>query len=141
MRGFRAQCKDKDQKCNDTQEPCNTPSNFSRGLPGPPGPPGPSGPPGPPGPPGDASGGIITAYTAEAGTATANETGIKIKVDNYALPENSSEITDLTIFVKYLDAGTSNEISFMADGENLLVEESFIYMVTLRLLLVKQLQL
>ena len=55
------------------------------------------------------------------------ETGIKIKVDNYALPENSSEITDLTIFVKYLDAGTSNEVSFMADGENLLVEESFIY--------------
>ena len=55
------------------------------------------------------------------------ETGIKIRVDNYALPENSTEVTDLTLFVKYIDAGDDNESSFMADGENLLVEESFIY--------------
>ena len=55
------------------------------------------------------------------------ETGIRIKIDNYALPENSTDVTDLTLFVKYLDSGDDNEISFMADGENLLVEESFIY--------------
>ena len=55
------------------------------------------------------------------------ETGIKIRVDNYALPEDSTEVTDLTLFVKYIDAGDDNESSFMADGENLLVEESFIY--------------
>ena len=55
------------------------------------------------------------------------ETGIKIRVDNYALPENSTEVTDLTLFVKYIDAGDDNESSFMADGENLLIEESFIY--------------
>ena len=55
------------------------------------------------------------------------ETGIKIRIDNYALPENSTEVTDLTLFVKYIDAGDDNESSFMADGENLLVEESFIY--------------
>ena len=55
------------------------------------------------------------------------ETGIRIKIDNYALPENSTDITDLTIFVKYLDSGDDNEVSFLADGENLIVEESFIY--------------
>ena len=55
------------------------------------------------------------------------ETGIRIKIDNYALPENATDITDLTLFVKYLDSGDDNEVSFMADGENLLVEESFIY--------------
>ena len=55
------------------------------------------------------------------------DTGIRIKVDNYALPENSTEITDLTIFVKYLDSGDTNEVSFLADGENLILEETFIY--------------
>ena len=55
------------------------------------------------------------------------ESGIKIKVDNYAFPENSSEITDLTLFIKYIDSGDDNEVSFMTDGENLVVEESFTY--------------
>ena len=55
------------------------------------------------------------------------DTGIRIKVDNYALPENSTDITDLTLFVKYLDSGDTNEVSFMADGENLIIEETFIY--------------
>tara|TARA_A100001035_G_scaffold39217_1_gene26696 strand:- start:558 stop:7826 length:7269 start_codon:yes stop_codon:yes gene_type:complete len=55
------------------------------------------------------------------------ESGIRIKVDNFALPEDSADITDLTLFVKYLDSGTNNEVSFMTDAENLIVEESFIY--------------
>ena len=55
------------------------------------------------------------------------DTGIRIKVDNYALPENSTEVTDLTLFVKYLDSGDTNEVAFMADGENLIIEETFIY--------------
>ena len=55
------------------------------------------------------------------------ESGIKIKVDNYAFPENSSEITDLTLFIKYIDSGDDNEVSFMTDGENLVIEESFTY--------------
>ena len=55
------------------------------------------------------------------------DTGIRIKVDNYALPENSTDITDLTLFVKYLDSGDTNEVAFMADGENLIIEETFIY--------------
>ena len=43
------------------------------------------------------------------------------------LPEDSTDITDLTLFVKYLDSGDNNEVAFMTDGENLVVEESFIY--------------
>ena len=60
-------------------------------------------------------------------TLKGQDTGIRIKVDNYALPEDSSEITDLTLFVKYIDSGDTNEVSFMADGENLILEETFIY--------------
>ena len=55
------------------------------------------------------------------------DSGIKIKIDNYALPENSTEVTHLTLFVKYIDSGDNNEVAFMTDGENLVVEESFIY--------------
>ena len=55
------------------------------------------------------------------------DSGIKIKIDNYALPENSTEITHLTLFVKYIDSGDNNEVAFMTDGEKLVVEESFIY--------------
>ena len=54
------------------------------------------------------------------------DSGIKIKIDNYALPENSTEVTHLTLFVKYIDSGDNNEVAFMTDGENLVVEESFI---------------
>jgi len=55
------------------------------------------------------------------------DSGIKVKIDNYALPENSTEVTHLTLFVKYIDSGDNNEVAFMTDGENLVVEESFIY--------------
>ena len=55
------------------------------------------------------------------------ESGIRLKIDNYALPQDSADITDLTIFVKYLDSGDDNEVSFPTDGENLVVEESFTY--------------
>ena len=33
----------------------------------------------------------------------------------------------LTLFVKYIDSGDNNEVAFMTDGENLVIEESFIY--------------
>ncbi|MEC8553275.1 MAG: DUF4815 domain-containing protein, partial [Pseudomonadota bacterium] len=45
----------------------------------------------------------------------------------YAFPSDSTDITDLTIFVKYLESGDDNEVSFLNDGENLVTEESFIY--------------
>jgi len=60
-------------------------------------------------------------------TLKGQESGIRIKVDNYALPEDATDITDLTLFIKYLDSGDNNEVNFMTDGENLIVEETFIY--------------
>ena len=58
---------------------------------------------------------------------TGQNTGVKIKVDNYALPSDSNDITDLTIFVKYLDSGDSKNVAFMEDGENLLLNETITY--------------
>ena len=55
------------------------------------------------------------------------DSGNKVRVDNFALPEDSEDITDLTLFVKYLDSGDNNEVTFMTDGENLVVEETFVY--------------
>ena len=55
------------------------------------------------------------------------ESGIKLKIDNYAFPSDSTDVTDLTIFVKYLESGDDNEVSFLNDGENIVTEESFIY--------------
>ena len=42
--------------------------------------------------------------------------GVKLRVDNYALPSSSSDITDVTLFVKYIDSGDNKEISFLDDG-------------------------
>ena len=58
---------------------------------------------------------------------TGQESGIKVLVDDYALANESTGITDLTLFIKYLDSGNDNTISFLNDGENLLVDEGFIY--------------
>ena len=58
-------------------------------------------------------------------------TGIKILIDDYSLPNDATGITDLTFFVKYLDAGTSNTVEFLEDGENLLIQESLVYGNTL----------
>ena len=55
------------------------------------------------------------------------DSGNKVRVDNFALPEDSEDITDLTLFVKYLESGDNNEVTFMTDGENLVVEETFVY--------------
>ena len=60
-------------------------------------------------------------------TLVGQNTGIRIKLDNYALPSDANDITDLTIFVKYLDSGTDKNVSFMEDGENLLIEETITY--------------
>ena len=54
-------------------------------------------------------------------------TGIKILIDDYSLPNDATGITDLTFFVKYLDAGTSNTVEFLEDGENLLIQEICIW--------------
>ena len=58
---------------------------------------------------------------------TGQSSGIKVLVDDYSLPNDSTGITDLTFFIKYLDSGNSNNVSFLEDGEDLLVDEGFVY--------------
>ena len=58
-------------------------------------------------------------------------TGIKILIDDFSLPNEATGITDLTIFVKYIDAGIDNTSKFLEDGENLLIQESLVYGNTL----------
>ena len=58
---------------------------------------------------------------------TGQKSGIKVLVDNYALPNDSTGITDLTFFIKYLDSGNNNNVSFLDDGEDLLIDEGFVY--------------
>jgi hypothetical protein len=58
---------------------------------------------------------------------TGQDSGITIVVDKYSLPSDSEEITDLTLFVKYLGSGPDNNVSTLNDGEFLITEESFVY--------------
>ena len=53
--------------------------------------------------------------------------GIVLTIDSYELAGTNTQIDDLTIYVKYLESGDSNEISNLNDGEQLIVQESFIY--------------
>ena len=58
---------------------------------------------------------------------TGQDSGITVVVDKYALPSESTEITDLTLFIKYLNSGSDNDIKTLNDGEILITEESFVY--------------
>jgi hypothetical protein len=58
---------------------------------------------------------------------TGQDSGITVVVDKYALPSESTEITDLTLFIKYLNSGSDNDIKTLSDGELLITEESFVY--------------
>ena len=58
---------------------------------------------------------------------TGQDSGITVVVDKYLLPADSTEITDLTLFVKYLGSGSDNIIKTLNDGEFLITEESFVY--------------
>ena len=60
-------------------------------------------------------------------TLKGQTTGITLKIDSYLLAGTSSEINDLTIFVTYVESGSSNEISYLNDGEILITQESFVY--------------
>ena len=53
--------------------------------------------------------------------------GIVAVVDSYSNISESGGITDLTLFVKYLQSGDNNEIEQFTDGEVLITEESFVY--------------
>ena len=53
--------------------------------------------------------------------------GIILTIDSYQLVGTGTEIDDLTIYVKYLESGNDNQISYLDDGEKLIVQESFTY--------------
>ena len=53
--------------------------------------------------------------------------GIVLTIDSYQLVGTGTEIDDLTIYVKYLESGNDNQISYLDDGEKLIVQESFTY--------------
>ena len=58
---------------------------------------------------------------------TGQDSGITVVVDNYALAAESTEITDLTLFIKYLNSGSDNVVKTLNDGEILITEDSFVY--------------
>ena len=60
-------------------------------------------------------------------TLTSETTGVSVVIDDYLYPEDSDQIEQLTIFVKYLNSGPDNEALFPDDGENLIVNETFVY--------------
>ena len=53
--------------------------------------------------------------------------GIIAKVDKYLNISESEGITNLTLFVQYIESGTDNETVFFTNGEVLTTEESFTY--------------
>ena len=53
--------------------------------------------------------------------------GIVLTIDSYELAGTNTQVDDLTIYVKYLQSGDNNEISNLNDGEQLIVQESFVY--------------
>ena len=53
--------------------------------------------------------------------------GVVVYVEDCRLPSDSNDITDVTLFIKYVTSGTNNEAGSLEDGENLLTEESFVY--------------
>ena len=58
---------------------------------------------------------------------TGQTSGIVAVVDKYLEKSTSQGITDLTLFVKYLQSGDNNQIAQFTDGEVLITQESFTY--------------
>jgi len=58
---------------------------------------------------------------------TGKESKIKATVTNYLLVSESEGIDNLTLFVKYLDSGTTNEYSTFIDGEELTIDDDLTY--------------
>ena len=53
--------------------------------------------------------------------------GAIVTIDNYQYPEDNPDVTDLTLYIKYLQSGPDNVDSGLLDNENLIVEETFSY--------------
>ena len=53
--------------------------------------------------------------------------GVEIEVIDYKLPSDSVDITDVTLFIKYLSSNNDNIESTLTDGESLLAQSSITY--------------
>ena len=49
---------------------------------------------------------------------------IALSIDNFEYPEDNVDLTNLTIYVKFLEAGDDNSTNGLAEGDNLIVEET-----------------
>tara|TARA_Y100001963_G_scaffold16306_1_gene20229 strand:- start:7554 stop:14672 length:7119 start_codon:yes stop_codon:yes gene_type:complete len=58
---------------------------------------------------------------------TGQNSGVTVTIDNYALASSSVDVTDLTLYIKYLGSGGDNQVKTLEDGEELITEESFVY--------------
>jgi len=54
-------------------------------------------------------------------------TGNILSIDNFEYPSDNADLTNLTIYVKFLEAGDDNSTNGLVEGENLIVEETFSY--------------
>ena len=54
-------------------------------------------------------------------------TGNIVSIDNFEYPEDNADLTNLTIYVKFLESGDDNSTNGLTEGENLIVEETFSY--------------
>ena len=54
-------------------------------------------------------------------------TGNIVSIDNFEYPEDNTDLTNLTIYVKFLESGDDNSTNGLTEGENLIVEETFSY--------------
>ena len=55
------------------------------------------------------------------------ESGIILTIDSFEFVGFENDVTDLTIYVQYLQSGPDNSISNLTDGEQLITESSFVY--------------
>ena len=58
---------------------------------------------------------------------TGQNSGIEVLVSDYKLPSDSTDITDLTLFIKYLSSNDDGVESTLNDGEPLLAQDNIVY--------------
>ena len=53
--------------------------------------------------------------------------GVKVQINDIKFPKDSTDITDVTIFIKYLTGNDDNQISNLSDGEPLIALQDITY--------------
>mgnify|MGYP003315039925 CR=1 FL=1 len=69
----------------------------------------------------------LTIIGAGSAVFTKNIVTDILSIDNFEYPSDNADLTNLTIYVKFLEAGDDNSTNGLAEGENLIVEETFSY--------------